>query len=291
LDNNHAMNVKPKNYEWRDFYDHVIGLTRYTFSGRAIVRRFRATRAAIPRWMNVVRAVSSEGFGRIRYHTELRQRLDTDQHLRRYFDQETTEIPEFYVERVRQDLGPLWQWLPEGALYHDHHAYLKSEEPQPLEPVSVSRADPPCRSGRGEEPLFPGDPENAVAARAAQHLRVSGERGPVAAAGTHRVLVGPGLGQPPGVARSGHDAPRFGWRSPQLHGAPRQRDLLAVHVDHGVARCQLGHAIPRPTAHAVVRVLSQASPLQFGHLRALGHNLTPTITVATGSRECGTNAS
>ena len=138
LDNNHAMNVKPKNYEWRDFYDHVIGLTRYTFSGRAIVRRFRATRAAIPRWMNVVRAVSSEGFGRIRYHTELRQRLDTDQHLRRYFDQETTEIPEFYVERVRQDLGPLWQWLPEGALYHDHHAYLKSEEPQPLEPVSVS---------------------------------------------------------------------------------------------------------------------------------------------------------
>ena len=42
------------------------------------------------------------------------------------------------MERVRQDLGPLWQWLPEGALYHDHHAYLKSEEPRPLEPVSVA---------------------------------------------------------------------------------------------------------------------------------------------------------
>src|SRR6266699_3634832 len=99
LDNNHAMNVKPKNYSWRDFYDHVIGLTRYTFSGRAIVRRFRATNGPGPRWMNVVRAVSSEGFGRIRYHTELRRRLDTDPHLRRYFDQETSEIPEFYVER------------------------------------------------------------------------------------------------------------------------------------------------------------------------------------------------
>ncbi len=137
LDNNHAMNVKPKNYAWRDFYDHVIGLTRYTFSGRAIVNRFRATTAPIPRWMNVVRAVSSEGFGRIRYHTELRRRLDADPQIRRYFDQDTTEIPQFYVERVRRDLGPLWQWLPEGALYHDHHAYLKSEEAQPLEPVNV----------------------------------------------------------------------------------------------------------------------------------------------------------
>src|SRR5439155_8384726 len=49
-----------------------------TCSKRAIVRRFRATRATIPRWMNVVRAVSSEGFGRIRYHSEVRRRLDTD---------------------------------------------------------------------------------------------------------------------------------------------------------------------------------------------------------------------
>src|SRR5256884_1936930 len=138
LDNNHAMNVKPKNYEWRGFYDHVIRPTRDTFSRRAISPRLPATPAALPRSMNVVRAVSSEGFGRIRYHTELRRRLDADAPLRRYFDQETTELPEFYVERVRQDLGPLWQWLPEGALYQDHHAYLKSEEPRPLQPVSIS---------------------------------------------------------------------------------------------------------------------------------------------------------
>src|SRR6266700_68323 len=78
LDNNHAMNVKPKNYAWPDFYDHVIDLTKYTFSRRAIVRRFRATPAVIPRWMNVVRAVSSEGYGRIRYHSEVRHRLDTE---------------------------------------------------------------------------------------------------------------------------------------------------------------------------------------------------------------------
>ncbi len=123
LDNNRAMNVKPKNYSWTDFYDQVISLTQYTFSRRSIVNRFKATRAMVPRWMNVVRAVSSEGFGRIKYYSEVRRRLETDLQLRRYFEGETTEIPEFYAAQVRKDLGPLWQWLPPGAMYYDPNAY------------------------------------------------------------------------------------------------------------------------------------------------------------------------
>ena len=39
LDNNHAMNVRPLNYEWTEFYDHVIDLTAYTFSWRTMGRR------------------------------------------------------------------------------------------------------------------------------------------------------------------------------------------------------------------------------------------------------------
>ncbi|MGH9363962.1 MAG: B12-binding domain-containing radical SAM protein [Thermoanaerobaculia bacterium] len=128
LDNNHAMNIKPKNYSWRDFYDRVIGLTAYTFSWRAIINRFRATRTTIPRWMNVIRAVSSEGSGRLKYYTELRRRLDADPDVRRYFEQVTTALPAFYVDQVRRDLGPLWEWLPAGALDHDPNAYRKSEE-------------------------------------------------------------------------------------------------------------------------------------------------------------------
>jgi hypothetical protein len=130
LNNNHAMNVKPKNYSWRDFYDRVISLTNYTFSRRAIVNRFRAGRMMIPRWLNVVRAVSSEGFGRLKWYAEVRRRLDADRDLRRYFDQETTELPSFYVDRIRNDLGPLWGWLPAGSLDHDPNAYRKSEEAQ-----------------------------------------------------------------------------------------------------------------------------------------------------------------
>jgi hypothetical protein len=145
LDNNHAMNVKPRNYAWRDFYDHVIDLTGYTFSWRAIAKRFRATRTITPRWMNVVRAVSSEGFGRLAYYGELRRRLDADREVRRYVDQETTDLPAFYTDKVREDLGPFWKWLPAGALDHDPNAYLKSEElpadvegwqpPRPVDPV------------------------------------------------------------------------------------------------------------------------------------------------------------
>lgn len=128
LNNNHAMNVKPKNYSWPEFYDYVIDLSRYTFSWPAIGRRFRGMEGAIPKWMNVVRAVSSEGFGRIKYYTEVRRRLDEDRPFRDYFEQTSNELPQFFLDRAKHDLGPLWEWLPEGALHHDPNAYLKSEE-------------------------------------------------------------------------------------------------------------------------------------------------------------------
>jgi hypothetical protein len=129
LNNNQAMNVKPKNYNWTDFYEHVIELVKYTYSWRAIFNRGKANKTTIPRWMNVVRAVSSEGFGRIKYHTEVRRRLDRDPQFRRYFEQESTDLPQFYVDLARTDLGPLWEWLPKGAMHHDPNAYLKSSAP------------------------------------------------------------------------------------------------------------------------------------------------------------------
>ena len=127
LNNNSAMNLKPSNYGWSEFYEHVISLTEYTFSPRAIARRLGATRAFIPRWLNVVRAVSSEGYGRIRHYREVLRRLDADRPFRNFLDQDTTEIPEFFAEKVRKDLGPLWDWLPKGALTYDANAYFLSE--------------------------------------------------------------------------------------------------------------------------------------------------------------------
>jgi hypothetical protein len=126
LNNNHAMNVRPRGYAWPEFYNRVVDLTHYTFSWRSIRRRFTASRGAVPRAMNALRAVSSEGFGRLKYYTEIRRRLDADRPLRRYFEQETTELPAFYQERVKRELGPLWEWLPAGALEHNPNAYLEA---------------------------------------------------------------------------------------------------------------------------------------------------------------------
>jgi len=38
-----------------------------------------------------------------------------------------TLLLQFYVALACKDLGALWEWLPEGAMYHDPNAYLKSE--------------------------------------------------------------------------------------------------------------------------------------------------------------------
>ncbi len=122
--NNKVMNVRPKNYDWAELYDRVLDLTKYSFSLNAMACRVRATKFGFSNRMNVVRAISSEDFGRIKYYTTVRRLLDTDRSMRRFFDGETSEVPSFYVERVKRDLGPLWELLPAGALRHDPNAYL-----------------------------------------------------------------------------------------------------------------------------------------------------------------------
>ena len=124
LNNHLAMNLKPKNYEWVDFYDKVIDLTDYTFSPRAIYRRFRANGQFTTRWMNLMRAVSSEGHGRLRFYRQVRKNLLENRPFREYFEGETKELPSFYLDIIRKDLGIWWQWLPQTALVHDPNAYL-----------------------------------------------------------------------------------------------------------------------------------------------------------------------
>ena len=95
--------------------------------------------------MNVVRAISTEGFGRLKYHSTVRRLLDEDTSFSKYFEGASDSVPEFYVNRVKRDLGPHWDFLPEGALRHDPNAYLNSKSavtlaPAPGRAASGSRA-------------------------------------------------------------------------------------------------------------------------------------------------------
>ncbi|OFX42195.1 MAG: hypothetical protein A2X03_14750 [Bacteroidetes bacterium GWA2_40_15] len=123
----HFTNIKPGNYTWFQFYECVIDLLNYSFSNRALYKRFRMIESGILKWFILSQSVSTGGYGKISFHASILNRLRTDKQFRSFFEQETTEIPVFFRERVKNDLGPqLWSWLPEGALEHDPNIYLKS---------------------------------------------------------------------------------------------------------------------------------------------------------------------
>jgi len=132
LDASQAMNVVPKNYAWPEFYDYLLGLEHYAFSWPQIARRFRTNEGATAKWINLLRASSSERFGRVKRHEHVRAMLDTDPSVRRFFDRETTAVPRPYLDRIQADLGPLWAAIPRGGLEHDPNEYLHSQSTAPL---------------------------------------------------------------------------------------------------------------------------------------------------------------
>jgi hypothetical protein len=125
LDNNQVMNVVPQNYGWDEFYARLLDLTEHSFTPRAIVRRWGATREFAGRAVNFLRAVSSEGRGRIRHFRAVRHALATDPAVRRYMEQDSTELPQLYRDKMQADLGPFWDLLPKDAVLHDAYAFLK----------------------------------------------------------------------------------------------------------------------------------------------------------------------
>jgi hypothetical protein len=140
LNNNHAMNVRPKNYSWPEFYDRLIDLYEYSFSWKTMTRRAGGTRPGFATWLNFLRGISSEGFGRLAYHKTIRRLLETDRAVRAFFEGDTRELPTFYKERIRRDLGPLWDFLPPTALMHNAQSYLAKHAGQVTVSLKPGRA-------------------------------------------------------------------------------------------------------------------------------------------------------
>ncbi|MFM9841851.1 MAG: hypothetical protein ACKVOI_02660, partial [Dongiaceae bacterium] len=134
LDGNHAMNVQPLNYGWAEFYDRTVDVTRHAMTGRLVWRRLAANRGVATKALNLVRATSSK---RVKFQSKIRRLLDSDPAVRRFFQGASTRLPDFYQERMRLSLGPLWHALPKGALMHDQNAYLADPTGYAIPPQSI----------------------------------------------------------------------------------------------------------------------------------------------------------
>lgn len=126
LDGNHAMNVRPLNYEWAEIYAHARDLAHYAMKGRRMMSRFVANRGAT-RWVNLVRSSSSK---RARFQGQMHAALTTDPAMKAFFAGQSRELPSFYRNRIVRGLGPLWEALPAGALMHNENAYFESTRPR-----------------------------------------------------------------------------------------------------------------------------------------------------------------
>jgi hypothetical protein len=95
LDSNHAMNVRPLNYAWPEFYDHAVDLTKYALSGARVRRRFLANRGVSTRFSIQRRHIGS---CQRRQDPPLADKdVPTAAHRR-----ESSELPKFYENRVRE---------------------------------------------------------------------------------------------------------------------------------------------------------------------------------------------
>lgn len=140
LNQTHASNVRPKNYTWPELFGYTTDLLEFTFSHAANWRRFKAVKHTGTCLEQLMRGVSS---GRGHKHRNMRMLRDwsADPQVRRYFEGETMELPWFYVDPIRKDLRGLWDWLPEGAIYHDPNTYLKSLDGESADGAHNTRRD------------------------------------------------------------------------------------------------------------------------------------------------------
>ncbi|MGH9894406.1 MAG: hypothetical protein ACREA0_20960 [bacterium] len=67
-----------------------------------------------------------ERWNRVRYQSKISRMLEIDPPMRRYFEGESEVLPDYYRERIKRSLGPLWYALPRDALVHDQNASFNS---------------------------------------------------------------------------------------------------------------------------------------------------------------------
>ena len=138
LDNNQAMNVRPKNYTWPEFYDHAHR------SDPLCVLLARDSPPALPYQSRASARASSTACVRSRRAAQSGRQRSAVCSPRTFLSAASSKAR---VASCRSSmrtgygrvLGPLWEALPEGAVMHDQNAYLKSRGEMPAKPRAALR--------------------------------------------------------------------------------------------------------------------------------------------------------
>lgn len=123
LNSNRLSNVRPANYDCKEFADLVADLLGFALSTRVIARRFRANSGWTTKWLNALRAGTSK---RHRWQRTVGNLLGSDPAFRAYFEGRTQVLPRLLRDKIEKGLGGMWPLLPDGALEHNQNAYLDS---------------------------------------------------------------------------------------------------------------------------------------------------------------------
>ena len=105
-------NVKPKSHAWRELSQRFVDLYDYSYP--------RSSNGGVRRKPPLFLARGARDMRR------MLRAYDEDPQLRRFCEGEAPELPQYFVDWIRSDLGVLWEWLPEGALEHDPNAWLSA---------------------------------------------------------------------------------------------------------------------------------------------------------------------
>ena len=122
-----TLNIIPKNYSWEEFYAHYIDLLKYSFSARAMYRRFKANPMKGARWLTLFMSLSVGGSGKVSDVYTMLKNLRRKPGFQSFMNKETDQIPAFMIEQVKKDLGPMWEWLPDKTLSQKPNILEKSE--------------------------------------------------------------------------------------------------------------------------------------------------------------------
>lgn len=113
--------------------------------------------------------------------------------------------------------------------------------------------------------IIPADIEETVALGTPHAGRSLLERSPGATVRAHTIARPPRHRQSRGVWRARNDAPARWWSRQDLERGPRTIRQRAVHVEHGVRRCQAYHAVPGAAPQSSRLGAPQPRPLPLGH--------------------------